>query len=237
MDLNEQPAVHSAKTVKLNHEVLYEMTVRNQFFVPAKKCPFVTVDYLLNVKAKNVFCPRYRDIRTRPCPTPPRKECLVKAVADIAEKKQLNFGLMEGGPHPNTSWLLSIIATYQPEHIFFSKSYRPQHHKKDRVLDNTDNFFDNLPPALTQSKKVKRSNIIKKLLMPEDSDENEEQKAPMTPPRQRTSNKSSTLTPNMKELSMGGGTKKNPKRSLAEFHKTLDSQDLQRQSEQLNQTD
>jgi len=26
---------------------------------------------------------------------------------------------------------------------------------------------------------------------------------------------------------MAGGTKKNPKRTLAEFHKTLDNQDLQ----------
>ena len=69
-----------AKTVRLNFDVLYEMIVRNNWYVPSKKCPFVTVDYLLNVKSKNIFCPKYADIRVRSCPTPPRKEYLVQAV-------------------------------------------------------------------------------------------------------------------------------------------------------------
>ena len=64
VDLQRGPAdpvaqEHTVKNVKLNFDVLYEMTLRNQYFVPSKKSPFVTVDYLIKVKNKEVFCPRY----------------------------------------------------------------------------------------------------------------------------------------------------------------------------------
>ena len=117
--------------------------------------------------------------------------------------KDVNFGIQEGGPYPNTAWLLSIIATYQPEHIFFSKSYKPSHQKKEREIDNSDNFFDDLPPTLTQSKKVKRSQIIKKLLIPQSSDDEDiDVRQPVSIQRKSTKSKASTLTPNMKQMNL-----------------------------------
>ena len=54
--MEAQPARgrHIARHTKVNLDCLYEMVVRNGFFVPSKKCSFVTVNYLCSVK---VSCP------------------------------------------------------------------------------------------------------------------------------------------------------------------------------------
>jgi hypothetical protein len=119
------PAQVAAKTVKLNFDTLYEMAARNGYYVPSKKCPFVTVSYLIAVKNGDTFTPRYRDVRLRPCPVPPKKAVLVEAVMALGTQFKVDFGLSADGPFPNTQWLLALLATYNPQHPFFGKSYRP----------------------------------------------------------------------------------------------------------------
>ena len=164
--MEAQPARgrHIARHTKVNLDCLYEMVVRNGFFVPSKKCSFVTVNYLCSVKAKVYHVPAYKDVRLRPCPSAPKKQLLVDTVIAIGQQRGVDFGLKADGPHPNTSWLLAVVSTYKPEHAYFGKGYKPTRAKADRLLDNDDGFFDGLPPALTQSKNVKRSGVVKKLL-------------------------------------------------------------------------
>ena len=59
--------------IKLDKDTLYEIGLRNQYFLPASKSSFCTVDYLVKVKDGLVFCPRYPEIRLKACPTPPTK--------------------------------------------------------------------------------------------------------------------------------------------------------------------
>ena len=62
--------------------------------------------------------------------------------------------------------MLAILSTYDPDHEYFSKAFRPVKVKPDRKLINNDGFFDDLPQSLTQSKGIKRSAVLKKLLEP-----------------------------------------------------------------------
>jgi hypothetical protein len=140
--------------------------VRNGYYVPSKKSAFVTVAYLVGVKSKEWHVPLYKDVRLRPCPQPPKKALLVDTIIAIGNQRGVDFGLRAGGPMPNTQWLLAVISTYKPDHAYFGKGYRPQRAKEDRVLDNDDGFYDNLPQALYQNKKVKRSTVLKRLLKP-----------------------------------------------------------------------
>lgn len=212
----------TAKTVKLNYDSLYEMTVRNSYYVPARKCPFVTVNYLIGVKNGEVDCPKYAQIRRAPCPTPPRKAELVATLMQVGEDMDLDFGLAADGPMPNTAWLLDLLSTYEPGHRYFTKLYRPAKEKPERQLDNDDGFFDGLPPALTQSKAVRRSQVIKRLLKPLPggppargaraggrAPEERKQESPARRHQQSSHSANTQLTPDMKNMSMGSGGKRN----------------------------
>ena len=52
-------AVVSANTVRLNFDSLYEMMLHNQFYLPSKKCAFVTTEYLIAVKDLRLKVPCY----------------------------------------------------------------------------------------------------------------------------------------------------------------------------------
>ena len=84
----------------------------------------------------------------------------------LGTQYNVDFGVSPEGPYPNTQWLLAIIASFKPDHPYFGKSFRPKNLKEERLLQNDDGFFDDLPPALTQSKNVRRSQVIKRLLKP-----------------------------------------------------------------------
>ena len=158
--------VVSASTVRLNFDSLYEMMLRNQFYLPSKKCAFVTTEYLIAVKDLKIKVPRYLEVKMRACPVPPKKASLKKILEEIENLHGFNFGIPTDGPYPNTAWMINIISTYNPNHEIFRKDYKPQERKPDRVLNNEGNFFGGLPPELLYSKKVRRSQVLKKLLQP-----------------------------------------------------------------------
>ena len=101
------------------------MTVRNQYFIPSKKSPFVTVDYLIQIKDKEVFCPLYSQIRMKACPTPPTKKELLTALCKVQDDRNIDFGLQMNGKLPDTRWMLSILSTYCPDHSYFTTEFRP----------------------------------------------------------------------------------------------------------------
>ena len=54
-------------------DFLYEASIRNGYYVPPKKAPCVTLNYLFKVRRKAVWCPTFVDARIAPCPRPPSK--------------------------------------------------------------------------------------------------------------------------------------------------------------------
>jgi hypothetical protein len=154
-----------ATGANISRSVLYEMLQRNGYYLPSKKSGFCSLNYLIGVRNKVIKTPMYFEVSLRPCPVPPKKEVLIQGMRQIEKQFSSNFGLPENGPFPDSSWLLAVLATYMPGHYIFSKDFRPQKSKPPRLLDNTDDFFEDLPQSM-MSKRVKRHTVIKRLALP-----------------------------------------------------------------------
>jgi hypothetical protein len=53
--------------VKLSFNRLHEILLRNGYYVP-KQGGFCNVEYLKAVKENRIACPKFEDIKMRPCP-------------------------------------------------------------------------------------------------------------------------------------------------------------------------
>jgi hypothetical protein len=94
----------------------------------------------------------YDEVRLKPCPKPPLKNFVLKAVENALQEKEewrlqalseLEQGNIEvtdelqkaikrpfvlnmtGTHQPDIEWLLVVLSTLQPNHRFFGKSYYP----------------------------------------------------------------------------------------------------------------
>ena len=52
-------------------EDLYELLVRNSFYLPSKTCHWLTKKVMISMVLGNTYCPQYDDIRPLTCPRPP----------------------------------------------------------------------------------------------------------------------------------------------------------------------
>ena len=50
---------------------LYELVLRNGYYLPKLSCGMCTEEYILNVLHAKYWCPKYEDIRVKPCSRPP----------------------------------------------------------------------------------------------------------------------------------------------------------------------
>ena len=82
--------------------------MRHAWFLRKCNILFTTSVYLYDVVHKHVFCPKYEEVRLRPCPHPPPKEMLLKEVTRIAGKAQQTKS--DTSKHePNSSWFLTVL--------------------------------------------------------------------------------------------------------------------------------
>jgi hypothetical protein len=66
-----------------NRRDLYEAVLRNEWYLPRFKTSMITELYLRNVLTGKTFCPKFSDVKLRPCPRPPSKEVLLKKFLKI----------------------------------------------------------------------------------------------------------------------------------------------------------
>jgi hypothetical protein len=59
-----------------------------------------------------------------PCPRPPSKEFLKRAVEQLCEAQLKKLGIKENRL-PNKQWLLNILASLNPDYEVFQKGYVP----------------------------------------------------------------------------------------------------------------
>jgi hypothetical protein len=59
-----------------NKSDLYEAVERNGWYLPKRKSNACTEEFLKKVLMGKTWCPKYEDIRIRPCPRPPSKKIL-----------------------------------------------------------------------------------------------------------------------------------------------------------------
>ena len=98
--------------------------LRNGFYLPKLKSSMVTGEYMEKVREGVIWCPKYKDVRLRPCPDPPTKETLMNILAELTTKFKLDFGAKEYAT-PDKEWLLICISSKDPDNSIFSKSYMP----------------------------------------------------------------------------------------------------------------
>jgi hypothetical protein len=143
--------------------------VRDGWFLP-KLGSAVTIVYLQAVRARRFWCPRYVDVRLRPCLVPPTTKQLLAWIEEALRIQQANhpgrsvvsgFG---GNKLPDAQWALAALSTLEPNHRIFGKGYVPDPPPLAAVnlaasavpmVDNEDGLFDNLP--LRKGKPSKRT--------------------------------------------------------------------------------
>ena len=77
MDKGSSNNISEAMKAIRNKADLHESAMRNDWHVPPLKSTIVTVKWLKAIINGKLWCPKYAEIRLRPCPTPPPKELIV----------------------------------------------------------------------------------------------------------------------------------------------------------------
>ena len=108
-------------------EDLYELLVRNGFYLPSKTCHWLTKKVMIGMVLGNTYCPSFNDIRPLPCPRPPVRLELIQEINKEIEKQmsatlKLQF---TNSRMPDLQWLIFTLAALNPKHKYFSKSYYP----------------------------------------------------------------------------------------------------------------
>ena len=67
-----------------NRLYLYEAVLRNEYYLPKIKSTMITEAYLYNVMNGKTFCPKFQDIKLKPCPRLPSKEVLLNKLNQVA---------------------------------------------------------------------------------------------------------------------------------------------------------
>ena len=142
-----------------NKKHFRELVIRNGYFLPPDDA-FCTVNYMLGVVTEEFYCPKYSDLRMGPCPVPPGKDLVVQEVLKVLAEKKLSIGPLDKAC-PERPWLLAVLSTLCPQHVFFSRSYvpppRPGKEKKSLQPVLPAGFFDNMPQP--SKKQVKKANM------------------------------------------------------------------------------
>ena len=75
-----------------------------------------------------VYCPKYTDLKPRPCPKPPTRAILVEEVNKEIHKQFLDRSrclTTTSQRMPDQRWLLDALSALNPAHLFFTKGFQP----------------------------------------------------------------------------------------------------------------
>ena len=100
-----------------------ELVIRYGYNLPHCQA-FCTVEYMHGVVNGDLYCPKFTESRVAPCPVRPKKEVILAEVVRVLGHSQLTLGDTTRAL-PEVDWLLMVLATIAPDHIFFARAYRP----------------------------------------------------------------------------------------------------------------
>ena len=77
-----------------NKKELYKACLRNDFVMPSMKCSLCTIDFMFEVKAEKIYCPKNKDLKGRKaCPDPPDIKTLMNFITAAVLKHEANGSL------------------------------------------------------------------------------------------------------------------------------------------------
>ena len=138
--------LQKAQTLVPNKKAFYKAMIRNQYFVPQYKSSLCCVKWMQRVRTGKYHCPKVQDLRPMNCADPPLKEEILEHLLGYAKDKGLNMGISMKRM-PDKHWALQVLHSFKPDHKFFKKDYLPKKMVDKIMIDNSDGFFDNLPPG------------------------------------------------------------------------------------------
>ncbi len=104
---------------------LYDMAVRNGYFMPKQTCSAVNELMLFNVLQGKYWCPKTEDIRMKSIVKAPLKEVILSKLMQVCIDRNLNIAWIDDAHSPNKEWLVHVIATLDPTNEIFKKDYVP----------------------------------------------------------------------------------------------------------------
>jgi hypothetical protein len=104
---------------------LYDMAVRNGYFMPKQTCSAVNELMLFNVLQGKYWCPKTEDIRMKSIVKAPLKEVILSKLMQVCIDRNLNIAWIDDAHSPNKEWLVHVIATLDPTNEIFRKDYVP----------------------------------------------------------------------------------------------------------------
>lgn len=139
-----------------NKKDLYEAVERNGWYLPSRKSNVCTEDYLKNVLMGKTWCPKYEEVRIRPCPRRPPKKILYDKFEHLLTTKKLEGGF-DPERQPDSNWLVAVIATLSPDDEIFGKGYVPPPKESKlseiKAIELPESFLQGLPESKTKSKR------------------------------------------------------------------------------------
>ena len=140
-------------------EDLYEILLRNGLALPMKGQHWLTKKLMLAMFRGEVYCPKFADLKPRPCPKPPTRVVLVEELnkeIELKFKEKSKRIQTTSARMPDQRWLLDALSSLNPSHQFFSKNYQPERqadpfleYKMQQLAGNPyleHQFFKGLPP-------------------------------------------------------------------------------------------
>ena len=128
---------------------LYNLALRNGFYLPQQSSSAVNEVMLLNVLQGHYWCPLFKDIKLKPCVKAPVKEVLLNALLKLCRRHMLNVAWIDEKHSPDKDWIVAVLSTLDPNHEIFKKDYvappvrRRLQDVETIVLPNE--LFDGLP--------------------------------------------------------------------------------------------
>ena len=114
--------------------------------MPAYKSSLACLKWMKRVRSGKYWCPKMQDIHPHSCIDPPKKDEVLEHLLGFANDAGHNLGITDKR-QPDKQWALAVLQHLKPNHKFFRKDYTPKKAKDKILLDNSDGFFDHLPPG------------------------------------------------------------------------------------------
>ena len=162
---------------------LHRLMKADNWYLPSENSSLVTVEFLRDVRAGKVMCPKASEIKLKQCAHPPKIELLIEFLISgltahfqklfaTADQKQAGANLIKllekKNKKPDQKWCLAMLSTYFPSCEIFNKSYRPP--KKDEqddygfprmnIVDNEDGLFNEVDVLARNKYKGIRSSLF-----------------------------------------------------------------------------
>ena len=117
-----------------------------------------------------VYCPKFTELKPRPCPKPPTRVALVEELNREIQKRYLDRSrciVTTAQRMPDQRWLLDALSALNCTHLFFTKSFMPERQHDPYLAWKLQqiggcvyiehDLFRGLPPSLLVKRKSLKS--------------------------------------------------------------------------------